>query len=79
MDNDFRLVFRKIAKKDLLTKQKVCFDHLILIIISKLIQIEKGLEEFKALLDTKTLDECVSIISYWSKLYTKLSIVSFIW
>jgi|688.fasta_scaffold2203019_1 hypothetical protein len=76
MDNDFRLVFRKITKKDSLTKQKVCFlnSYFSVSFQYKLIKI-KGLEEYKVLIETKSVESCVSVISYWTKLYTKLSIV----
>ncbi len=36
----------------------------------------KALDELKGLIDFKTQDDCVSILPYWSKSYTKLSVVS---
>lgn len=57
VDSDFRMVLKKLSKKDTLTKLK-------------------SLEELKNLIETKSQDDCVAIVSYWSKSYTKLTIVS---
>lgn len=55
VDPDFRMVLKKLTKKDTLTKTKT-------------------LDELKNLIDTKSEDDCVNIVSYWAKFYTKLSI-----
>lgn len=57
IDSDFRMVLKKLSKKDTLTKIKT-------------------LEELKNLIDTKSQEDCVNIVPYWAKSYTKLSIVS---
>ncbi|RNA12496.1 E3 ubiquitin- ligase listerin [Brachionus plicatilis] len=55
VDPDFRMLLRKLTKKDNLTKSKT-------------------LEELKNLIDTKTQEDCINIVSYWAKSFTKLSI-----
>ena len=37
----------------------------------------KALDELKALIDIKTTDECVTILPYWSKSFTKLALVHY--
>lgn len=36
----------------------------------------KALEEFKGLVESKSQEDCVAILPYWSKSYTKLTLVS---
>jgi hypothetical protein len=38
---------------------------------------QKSLEELKSLIETKSQEDCVLIVPYWAKLFTKLSIVKF--
>jgi hypothetical protein len=53
LDSDFRVVLKKLSKKDNLTKLK-------------------ALDELKNLIEIKSVEECVLILPYWTKTYTKL-------
>jgi len=53
LDADFRVVLKKLSKKDTLTKSK-------------------ALDELKSLIETKSSEECVLILPYWTKSFTKL-------
>ena len=53
LDSDFRVVLKKLSKKDNLTKLK-------------------ALDELKNLIEIKSVEECVLILPYWTKSYTKL-------
>lgn len=55
VDPDFRMVLKKLYKKDTLTKVK-------------------SLEELKTLIEAKSQEDCLAIVSYWAKSYTKLTI-----
>lgn len=55
VDPDFRMLLKKLTKKDTLTKTKT-------------------LDELKSLINNKSEHDCVNIVSYWAKFYTKLSI-----
>lgn len=77
LDSDFRAALRKLHKKDMLTKLKVMFynqNRLSNVYINKYNL--QALEEMNSLIETKSQEECITIITYWAKCYTKLTLDS---